>query len=188
MLEATYTVFIETGGIFMLLADLMRSEATTKESVDLVELMRILGRFFQARDDYQNLASAEVFSPSYITAPHVLTTVFYSKYQQQKGFADDISEGKMSLPLIYALGPTSTSSRSRSRLLSILQQRKAGCGVSLDVRKLAIRELKASGALRHARDVILALQEELDEVMTGFEREIGSKNWILRLMQKRLKF
>jgi hypothetical protein len=46
MLEATYTVFIETGGIFMLLADLMRSEATIKETVDLVELMRTLGRFF----------------------------------------------------------------------------------------------------------------------------------------------
>lgn len=162
----------------------MRSEATSNKDVDVGSLMILFGRFFQARDDYQNLESTEV---SFAAVPNDMyrrLTMQLYQYTQQKGLADDISEGKISLPLIHAL---STKSIQRGRLLSILQQRKSGVTLSDEVLKMAVDEIRATGGLDYARKIALSLQEAVDTSLSVFETRMSAKNYILRLVQKRLE-
>lgn len=106
------------------------------------------------------------------------------QYTQQKSLADDISEGKMSLPLIHTL---KTESIHRARLLGLLQQRKTGTPLSDEMLKMGVDALRAAGGIDHAREVAKGLQRAVDQTLSDIERQIGAKNFILRLVQKRLE-
>lgn len=75
----------KTGGLFRLLVRLMAIESPHSEWIDtdVGRLCRLLGRYYQIREDYQNLVSEE--------------------YTAQKGFCEDLDEGKFSFPLMHAL-------------------------------------------------------------------------------------
>jgi geranylgeranyl pyrophosphate synthase len=94
----------KTGGLFRLLGRLMESESSL--GTDLTGRFRIegfttlVGRYFQIRDDYQNLCSPG--------------------YASQKGFCEDLDEGKFSLPLIHTLEHT----KDKILLQALLLERK----------------------------------------------------------------
>lgn len=57
-----YLVMIDhkTGGFFRLMLRIMEIEANTTPNEELRHLITLLGRYYQIKDDYQNLASDEV--------------------------------------------------------------------------------------------------------------------------------
>lgn len=73
------------GGLFRLCVRFMQAESskTSIAHLDPTAIVRMLSIYFQTRDDYQNLVS--------------------DQYAKEKGFAEDLDEGKISLPIIYTL-------------------------------------------------------------------------------------
>lgn len=71
----------KTGGLLRLAVKLMQLYSTNK--TDLIPLVDLLGKHFQIRDDYINLKS--------------------EMYIDQRGFAEDVTEGKYSFPIIHCI-------------------------------------------------------------------------------------
>ncbi|KAK2465616.1 hypothetical protein APHAL10511_002508 [Amanita phalloides] len=89
----------KTGGLLRIGIRLMMACATTNRNVDYVPLVNLIGVFFQIRDDYMNLQSTE--------------------YSNNKGFAEDLTEGKFSFPIVHSIH-ADTSNR---QVLNVLQKR-----------------------------------------------------------------
>ena len=76
----------KTGGLFRLMVRLLQALSSNKErskDYDLIPLANAAGILYQIRDDYLNLFSNQMF--------------------EQKGFADDLTEGKFSFPIIHGI-------------------------------------------------------------------------------------
>ncbi|KAH7910040.1 isoprenoid synthase domain-containing protein [Hygrophoropsis aurantiaca] len=73
----------KTGGLLRIAVKLMMACATTNTMVDYIPLTDLIGIFFQIRDDYMNLQS--------------------NQYAENKGFAEDLSEGKFSFPIVHGI-------------------------------------------------------------------------------------
>ncbi|EXX55352.1 farnesyltranstransferase [Rhizophagus irregularis DAOM 197198w] len=84
----------KTGGLLRLGVKLM--QAASESRVDYVPLVNLIGIHFQIRDDYMNLQS--------------------DKYADNKGFCEDLTEGKFSFPIIHSIH----SDPDNRQLISIL--------------------------------------------------------------------
>ena len=76
----------KTGGLFRIAVKLMLSQSPPARSVgfpDLIPVVNLIGLLFQILDDFMNLQS--------------------SKYAENKGFAEDLTEGKFSFPIIHSI-------------------------------------------------------------------------------------
>jgi len=77
-----------------------------------VPLVNLIGVFYQIRDDYYNLQSTEVCATSYLDVYFANYTI---KYEHNKGFAEDLSEGKFSFPVVHGV----RSDMSNRQILSM---------------------------------------------------------------------
>jgi geranylgeranyl diphosphate synthase, type III len=118
---------------------------------DFVPLVNTLGVIFQIRDDYLNLQS--------------------DAYATNKGFGEDLTEGKFSFPVIHSIRASPPDDR---RLLNILKQRTE----DVDVKRYAIGRIEATGSFEYTRQRIKALMEEamrqareIGDAKEGCERE-----------------
>ncbi|KAJ3021384.1 UNVERIFIED_CONTAM: Geranylgeranyl pyrophosphate synthase [Siphonaria sp. JEL0065] len=127
----------KTGGLLRLAVRMMQAASTQGGMRDFVPLVDMLGIHFQIRDDYLNLVSEE--------------------FTSNKGYAEDLTEGKFSYPVIlhiqqtHALTnpsytqqtqltvPNVTDPQSR-QIFQILKQRTH----DVDLKKYAIGAMKSS--------------------------------------------
>ncbi|VDO61612.1 unnamed protein product [Heligmosomoides polygyrus] len=88
--EAEYEEMVvqKTGGLFFLAVKLI--ELFSQQKYDFRNLLRQMALFFQIRDDYLNLVSDDM--------------------AKQKSFAEDLTEGKFSFPIIHAIRSSPVSS------------------------------------------------------------------------------
>ncbi|OQE91319.1 hypothetical protein PENNAL_c0010G00185 [Penicillium nalgiovense] len=154
----------KTGGLFRLISRLMRSEATVNSELDISQFATLLGRHFQIRDDYQNLQSED--------------------YTKNKGFCDDLDEGKLSFPVILSM---QSPGFSNTALSSVFKGSRKGETLSLEMKQYILEEITAHGAFSETKAVLRKLHSELLHLLMETERKAGSiENWALRLLIMKL--
>lgn len=165
----------KTGGLFNMLTRLMLAESPRRAKVaaaddDLKLFSLLLGRFFQIRDDYQNLSSAD--------------------YAQQKGFAEDLDEGKYSFTLIHCVQTLESEPRfagAMMQLRAFLMKRRAEGKLGHEVKREVLATMRKTKSLEYTLGVLRELHAELEKEVRRLEGRFQEENFSLRLMLDLLK-
>jgi len=126
-------VLDKTGGLFRLAVGLMQAFSDNK--TDFTPFVNNLALYFQVRDDYLNIVS--------------------SIYMQNKSFAEDLTEGKFSYPIIHCI----RSNPKDSKLLNILKQRTE----DMNLKKFAVKWMYEAGSFDFTRRALLKIHATLLE-------------------------
>lgn len=102
---------------------------TPLPSRNLVTLVNLIGLTYQIRDDYMNLQSEQ--------------------YLKNKGFCEDLTEGKFSFPIIHSI----RSDPSNKQILNILKQQTK----EEDVKLYAVKYMQQTGTFEYTRNVVQRL-------------------------------
>nr|BAJ79290.1 geranylgeranyl diphosphate synthase [Reticulitermes speratus] len=129
----------KTRGYLMLEIALMQLFSDNK--ADLTKLTTILALYFQIRDDYCNL--------------------FLPQYSKDKGFCEDLTEGKFSFPIIHAI----RSHPDDHQVIRILRQQTQ----DVELKKYCVTLLEKFGSLSYTRHTI----EELDAEARAEAAKLG---------------
>ncbi|KAL0565484.1 hypothetical protein V5O48_016542 [Marasmius crinis-equi] len=122
----------KTGGLLRIGIKLMMACATANQDVDYIPLVNLIGVHFQVRDDLMNLQSPE--------------------YSSNKGFAEDLTEGKFSFPVVHSIRSDTTN----RQVLNILQKRPA----SPTLKHYAIDYMKTTNSFKYTLDVLDKLENQ----------------------------
>ncbi|KID93932.1 Polyprenyl synthetase-related protein, partial [Metarhizium majus ARSEF 297] len=155
-------IVLQTGDLFRMLFRLLDAASRSEINPELGGLVTLLGRHFGIRDDYQNLCSSE--------------------YTDQKGFCEDLDEGKFSLPMIHALQCLPESQRMILHNL----QRKVNGGPSIEHKQLILQLLRRSGSLEYTLAALRLLQSEINKEVKSIEQELGIQNSDLKVLLSKL--
>ncbi|EWC46615.1 hypothetical protein DRE_04102 [Drechslerella stenobrocha 248] len=129
----------KTGGLFRLAIKLMQAESASK--VDYLDLVNLMGLIFQIRDDYMNLQSEQ--------------------YAKNKGFAEDLTEGKFSFPIIHSIRANPTN----LQIINILKQQTQDNGV----KQYAVDYMRdQTKSFSYTESVLRDLHEQADRLLACF--------------------
>lgn len=142
-------VLDKTGGLFRLGVKLM--QAFSEDTRDYIPLVNKLAIYFQIRDDYINLQSFE--------------------FMDNKGFCEDITEGKFSFPIIHSI----RSAPRDHRLLSILKQRPS----DVELKKYAVKYMEQTGSFTYTEKVLKMLYEE---ILVEIDK-LGANPYLMKIVE-----
>ncbi|KAI5795731.1 putative geranylgeranyl pyrophosphate synthase, partial [Geopyxis carbonaria] len=166
----------KTGGLFRIAHKLMEAESQVISVPDVDPLMILLGRYFQIRDDYINLVSTQ--------------------YADQKGFCEDLDEGKFSFPLIHCLTTSSSLVPSNCSNISpklelqnifMARNRSPGHGISPEMKLHVLEILESTGSLEFTKLALETLNRDLQGELGRLERVTGQENPGFRMLVQNLK-
>ncbi|KAF9350448.1 geranylgeranyl pyrophosphate synthetase [Mortierella sp. AD094] len=123
----------KTGGLLRLAVKLMQAGGDCKE--DYVHLVELIGIHYQIRDDYLNLQS--------------------SQYSTNKGFCEDLTEGKFSFPIIHSI----RADPSNRTLLNILKQKPT----EPELKICAVNLMKATKTFEYCREKLAHYERCINE-------------------------
>lgn len=164
---------MKTGGLFRMLTRLMIAERPVGDKVsdnDLNLFSCLIGRFFQIRDDYQNLASAD--------------------YAKQKGFAEDLDEGKYSFTLIHCIQTLESDPKFTGeaiQLRAFLMKRRFEGKLSHEAKREVLATMKKTKSLEYTLGVLRELHGELGKEIGKLEAKFGEENFSFQMMLEMLK-
>lgn len=144
----------KTGGLFRLAIKLMQAESGAL--IDCVPLVNLLGILFQIQDDYRNLSSPE--------------------YGQNKGFCEDLTEGKFSFLIIHSI----RSNPSNLQLLNILKQKTTDD----EVKRYAVKYMESTGSFEYTKKVIAVLTERARKMADEIDDGKGKSTGIHKILDK----
>ena len=150
--EQEYKQMIDrkTGGLFNLAVRLMQLFSSSTE--DFAHLTSMLGLYFQIRDDFANLK--------------------LESYAANKSFAEDLTEGKYSFPMIHCIRVNTRD----DRVSKILRQRTE----DVEVKKFCISLLEEAGSFDYTRSVMRDLDHDIGEEIS----RLGGNPVISRVIQE----
>lgn len=158
----------KTGGMFRMLLRLMQAESARISIFDFDRLSLLFGRFFQIRDDYMNLRSGV--------------------YSDQKGFCEDLDEGKFSYPIVHCL---ECHPQFKDHIMGIFRQRPATLTLgsqplSKETKMHVVDYLRAAGTFKACWMYLTEMETEIEAEIGKLERATGETNPMLRLLVTRL--
>ncbi|KAI9495705.1 geranylgeranyl pyrophosphate synthase [Zychaea mexicana] len=120
----------KTSGLLRLAVRLMQEASSS--TVDYTYLVNIIGIHFQVRDDYMNLQS--------------------DTYSKNKGFCEDLTEGKFSFPIIHAI----RADPSNRQLLNIVSQKPS----AVEVKQYALEIIQRTGTFEYVEYFLKKKEQE----------------------------
>ncbi|XP_040565275.1 terpene synthase [Lepeophtheirus salmonis] len=120
----------KTGGLFALGVRLMQLFSESKSNY--LELVDLLGLYFQVRDDYAGLVMSE--------------------YHFSKGFAEDLTEGKFSFLFVHAI----KTNEEDNQIINILRKRTT----EDSIKKHCIHLLEQCGSFEYTKNVLKDLDSK----------------------------
>ncbi|SJX64917.1 related to farnesyltranstransferase (al-3) [Sporisorium reilianum f. sp. reilianum] len=153
----------KTGGLFRIAVKLMLSQSPSARSAgfpDLIPVVNLIGLLFQILDDFMNLQS--------------------STYAENKGFAEDLTEGKFSFPIIHSI----RASGANRQILNVLKQRPT----DLATKQYAVSYMRnVTRSFEYTVDVLERLDAQAHREIRRLEAALVIPNPRLKAILEALK-